>query len=449
MLNILELVQSTKGKLINGNKDIIPKNYVIDSRLISNDDFFVPIIGENCVKNNICGYFISSAFKEKEQIIQQSLKINKEIIIIEVEDTLKALVAAATFNRQKHIDIPIVAVTGSVGKTSTRQIIASVLATEKNVLVTEKNYNTNFGISIMCLKMDSQDVCVLEAGIDKFNEMDELSSILKPDIACFTIIGTSHIGTLKTRENIFKEKFKLTNNLKGLNKIIINNDDDMLCNIDDSKFSVIKISEKNISNLKTNNGNITYNTKIYNENVNLTLNQIGIHNAKNSLFAIKVGEIFNISKENIIKGISSYINFNNRLNYERINEIQIVDDTYNASLESIKSGIETILNIDSNKKILVLGDILDLGDKSYETHVNIGTYLKALNVDLILLSGEAMKDAYDIIKSSLNAVYFENKDDIVNYLISFTQKNDIVYFKASNGMNYTELINKFKENVYK
>ncbi len=458
MLNINELLIATKGKLINGDKNYIPRNYVIDSRILNKEDFFIPIIGEkvdghnyiiDSVKNGISGYFICYNLENKTEIIEESIKINSNIIIIEVKDTKRALIDSAKFNRVKHIDIPIVAITGSVGKTSTREIIASVLSQEKNVLVTEKNYNSNIGISIMCLKIENQDVCVLEAGIDKFDEMEELSEILKPDIVCFTVIGSSHIGTFKTRDNIFSEKFKLTKYIKGINKIIINSDDDKLQKIDRKKYNVIEISQNDISDIGIDDIKINYKTKIYNEIKVLTLEQIGIHNAKNSLFAIKVGEIFNIKKENIIKGIENYKNFKNRLNYSIINGIKIIDDTYNSSFESIKSGIETINNIKSTRKIIVIGDVFDLGEESEKIHKKIGEYLTKKDIDIILLSGNSMKYTYDIVKNRITSKYFNDKDDILKYLLENSKQGDLIYFKASNGMKYTELVNKFKENLVK
>ncbi len=456
MLSIKELVEATDGVLINGNEEDIPKNYIIDSRNSKKGDFFVPIVGEkkdahdfivDCVKNEIAGFFISKNNVNKENIINESKSINKKINIIEVEDTKQALIKAGMFNRQKNINIPVVAVTGSVGKTSTRQIIASVLSTEKNVLVTSKNYNSDIGISIMCLLIDNQDVCVFEAGIDHFDEMDLLSEILKPDVACMTIIGTSHIGTFKTRDNIFKEKFKITNYLKEDKKLVINFDDDKLNKIDDKKYKLYKVSQNDISNMQNNDEKITFTTKIYGKDELVTINQIGIHNAKNALFAIKVGEIFNISKDNIIKGISEYKNFNNRLNYKKVKNIKIIDDTYNSSFESIKVGIDTIEKINSTRKIIVFGDVFDLADKSEEIHKDIGKYLIDKNIDIALFSGDAMKSTYDILKKYKECKYFNNKQDIIDYLLNIVKEDDLIYFKASNGMKYTDLVNEFIEKM--
>lgn len=460
MLNINELTLSACGKLINGDSLYVPKNYVTDSRIVKDGDFFIPIIGENVdghkfildsVKNGISGYFISSLFEDKDFVIEESIKINKDIIIIEVKDTAEALRSAARYNREKHINIPVIAVTGSVGKTSTREIIASVLMTEKKVLVTEKNYNSLIGLPIMCLKIsDDIDVCVLEAGIDKFGEMEKLSEILKPDIACFTLIGMSHIGTFKTRDNIFTEKFKVTNFLKGMKTLVINSDDDKLCTISDNKFNILKISEKDILNIDIKDGITTFDTKIYDRNEHILLNQIGNHNAQNALFAIKIGELFNISARNIKAGISNYKNFDNRLNLEVIDGIKIINDAYNASLESIKSGIETIKSIASKSKLAVLGDVFDLGDLSTNTHIEIGKYLSenSKSIDTFLLCGNAMKYAYDVLeKNNVNSKYFSTNSELLDYLTKNYKNYDLIYFKASNGMKFIDLVNDFKNYI--
>ena len=240
LLNINEIVKASNGVLVNGDERIIPQNYKIDSRELENNDFFIPIVGENvdghnyiidCVKKGTIGFFISKSCKNKEEIIKESISIKHDVCIIEVEDTEKALCDIGTYNRNKHIDIPIIAITGSVGKTSTREMIASMLLEKYNVLVTERNYNSIIGLPIMMLKIDNQDICVLEAGINHIGEMDILTKILKPDICVITNIGNAHIGIMGSRENIFKEKLKITDNIKGLKKLIVNGDDEYLSKI--------------------------------------------------------------------------------------------------------------------------------------------------------------------------------------------------------------------------
>ena len=457
MLNFKELIEAVNGTYINGNLDIVPKNYIIDSRLIKENDFFVPIIGENVdgheyildtVKNNAIGFFISKNTKNKNYIIEESIKINKEICIVEVEDTFKALYNAGKINREKNINIPIVAITGSVGKTSTREIVSSVLKQKYNILTTEKNYNSLIGVPIMALKIDKQDICVLEAGVDHFDEMELLSNVLKPDVCVITNIGTAHIGTFKTSENILKEKIQITNHIKGNSKLVINGDNTYLSKVEDNlNYTVEKISMDNIKDVIYDDEKIEFITRIYGEETKLQINALGNHNIYNALVAIKVGEIYNLSKEEIIKGIAEYKNFARRLEKKITkNNVILIDDTYNASIDSMKSGLITVNNMKANRKIAVLGDMFDLGDKSEEIHLNLSEVFEILNYDYLYTLGDAAKN---IAKGAAkymdrnNILSFDNKEELIKKLKEILKENDIVYFKASNGMKFDEIIKEF------
>jgi UDP-N-acetylmuramoyl-tripeptide--D-alanyl-D-alanine ligase len=461
MLNINELVLATKGKLVNGDLNIIPQEYAIDSREIKEADFFVPVIGEktdghkyiiDCVKKGIIGFFISSNYLKKDEVAKESIKINKEICIVEVEDTSLALYEAAKFNRIKHIDIPVVAVTGSVGKTSTREMIASVLSEENTLLVTKKNYNSFIGLPIMVLKMDKQDICVLEVGIDKLYEMEALSDLLKPDICVITMIGTAHIGVLGSKDNIFSEKLKITNNIKGISTLIINSDDDYLKQIENSsKYLIEKFSIKDVGNVIYEDASINFETNIYNESKKIVINEIGKHNIYNALCAIKVAQSFKIKTDNILRGIAKYRNFSKRLEKKIIGEnILIIDDTYNASIDSMISGLEAVNKIKGKRKIAVLGDMLELGEYSKKLHEEVGESFKSLNYDKLYTLGKEAKNISETAKKYMNfenVIHFEDKEVLIKYLKDNLVCNDIIYFKASNGMRFFDIIEEL-ENIF-
>ncbi len=209
MLYVREIVELTCGKLINGDENTTPKSYEFDSRQVYANDFFIPIKGEkldghkyitDCVKKGAIGFLIYEKLESKDAIIKESLEINNKVIIVEVKDTQKAFFEMGKGNREKNIEIPVIAITGSVGKTSTREIISSVLETKYKVLKTEKNYNSYIGIPYMLLKIENQDVCVIEIGIDKIGEMDQMGEAVKPDVAVITNIGLSHVENFKSIE---------------------------------------------------------------------------------------------------------------------------------------------------------------------------------------------------------------------------------------------------------
>ncbi len=451
MLNIKEIVNASKGILINGNENIIPKNYNIDSREFNKEDFFIPIVGENVdghkyivdtVKKGAIGFFISKDYINKKSIIEESIKINKNICIVEVENSEKALCDIAEYNRIKHIDIPIVAITGSVGKTSTREMIASVLAEKYNLLITEKNYNSIIGLPIMLLKLDNQDICVLEAGINHFGEMELLSKLLKPDVCVITNIGVAHIGIMGSKDNIFKEKMKITNNIKGIKKLVVNSDDIYLSDIKDLDYNVINYSLKDINNKVIDTNGICFETNIYKKSFRININQIGNHNVQNALAAIKVGEIFDINPEMIVSGINKYKNFKGRLEIKKIKgDVTLIDDTYNASIDSMKSGLITVNDLKSNRKIAVLGDMLELGEYSKNIHLQVGKIFKDLKYDILYtLGNEAKNIALSASKYIDNIICFDDKEKLEEKLKSIIKSGDIIYFKASNSMKFSDIV---------
>lgn len=451
MLNIKELVIATKGKLINGDENFIPRKYVIDSRNVDEKSFFIPIIGEStdghkyivdAVNNGIYGFFINKDYVGKETVINSSININKDICIIEVDDTKEALYKAGEYNRNKHIDIPVVAVTGSVGKTSTREMIASVLRTEKNVLTTKANYNSLIGAPIMALEMENQDICVFEIGTDSFGEIEKLSNLVKPNIGVITVIGTAHIGIFKSREGIFNEKIQITSHMIKPAILIVNGNDDYLVNVNpNDKYDVIKYYSEDAKNVVQNTDNIEFEASIYDKLNTLTINQIGVHNVKNAICAIKVGECLEISTSSIIKGISNYQNFSRRLEKISLKDnITLIDDTYNASIDSMKSGLKTVNELKAKRKIAVLGDMLELGDFSAKLHSEIGKVINTLNYDIIYLFGKEAKNIATTINKDIKINIYDDMDKLINDLNLEIKEGDIVYLKASNGMKFNRII---------
>lgn len=457
MLKIKEIVKASNGILLNGNEDESVRKYCIDSRQIQKNDFFIPFVGENvdghnyiidCVKNNICGYFINSNRQDKNKIIEESKKINKNLYIIEVEDTKKALYDIAVFNRQKHINIPIIAVTGSVGKTSTKEMIASILSKKYNVLKTEKNYNSDIGLPLMLLKIESQDICVLEVGISKIDEMEKLSFAIRPDIAVITMIGTSHIGYFKTQENIFREKRKVYKYMKDNGTIIVNGDDKYLKNIEEDKYRVQFYSFNDIYNIVENEEKITFDTKIYNKIEKVEINAFGKHNIYNSLCAIKVAQTLNIDTKDIIQGMKEYKNYERRMQKIKLdNGCILIDDAYNASYDSIKSGLETLNQMKIKNKIVIIGDILEQGDLTESLHRKIGKLFKSIRLNQIYCIGSNSKYIKEEILSqgNNNVIWLENNQEIIKYIKDLIKPETIIYFKASNSMNFKQIIDKFIE----
>ena len=452
MLNIKEIIQASKGVLIQGNIDNLASGYKIDSRLIEKNDFYIPMLGEkvdghifikSVAENGGIGSFVQKGVKINYNDIKS---VNPEFALIEVDDTLTAMQDIARYNRNKHMDIESISITGSVGKTSTREMVASVFNTFMNTLVTEKNYNGHIGLPLMTLKIENQDIIILETGIDFIGEMDLLGGILKPSCAVVTNIGVSHVEKFGSQDIIYREKTNIANSLINKKKLLLNRDDPYLLKYRNDNVDIIYYGIQDANNVKYKENSIEYDTNIYNKEEHIVINTIGNHNILNSIVAIKLAEIYNIPTEYILKGISSYSNFPRRMEKIELKGITIIDDTYNASSSSAKSGIITLNELHAKRKIVVLADILELGDYSRTEHEKLGELFKSVDVDILLAYGENMKYLCETAKKYMNNVYwFKNKEETESKLKEIIKKEDIIYFKGSNAMKVNDIVEDIKK----
>ena len=452
MLNIKEIIQASKGVLIQGNTDNLASGYKIDSRLIEKNDFYIPMLGEkvdghifikSVAENGGIGSFVQKGVKINYNDIKS---VNPEFALIEVDDTLTAMQDIARYNRNKHMDIESISITGSVGKTSTREMVASVFNTFMNTLVTEKNYNGHIGLPLMTLKIENQDIIILETGIDFIGEMDLLGGILKPSCAVVTNIGVSHVEKFGSQDIIYREKTNIANSLINKKKLLLNRDDPYLLKYRNDNVDIIYYGIQDANNVKYKENSIEYDTNIYNKEEHIVINTIGNHNILNSIVAIKLAEIYNIPTEYILKGISSYSNFPRRMEKIELKGITIIDDTYNASSSSAKSGIITLNELHAKRKIVVLADILELGDYSRTEHEKLGELFKSVDVDILLAYGENMKYLCETAKKYMNNVYwFKNKEETESKLKEIIKKEDIIYFKGSNAMKVNDIVEDIKK----
>ncbi len=456
MLEVKDIVNVSGGKLLNGVENTTPKSYEFDSRKAEKGTFFIPIKGENtdghkyiveCVKKGGIGFLIQREIEDKDKIIKESIEINSNVLIIEVEDTKKTFFLMGEKNREKHINIPIVAITGSVGKTSTREMISNVLEIKYNVLKTEQNYNSHIGIPYMLLKMDKQDLCVIEVGIDKIGEMKESSNAVKPDIAIITNIGLSHVENFGSLDVTYREKIKICDGLNPGGICIVNGDDERLAHMQENyKGNLIKYGIKNddvykIDKINVKEYNVEFEIRSEKEKENIVINDIGNHNVSNAMAAVKVGQLFNMNINQIKQGIANYRNFEKRMSKQNIkNKSIVINDAYNASYDSVMSGLETINKIPSEKKIVIIGDILELGNYSKDTHSKIGENVNEFNIDIVITYGKSSEGIYDNINNKRIRKYkAENKEEILEIVDKEMVENTLIYVKASNGMKLYEV----------
>lgn len=459
-MNVEEILNATRGKLLIGDLKEDCENFCTDTRKILENDVYVGLKGENFNGNE---YYEEALKKGAKVAIVSGIEIPKEKLeqykdktIIEVDDSLIAFGKIAEYKRSLY-DIPVIQVTGSVGKTSTRDIIANVIRTKYETLQTEGNLNNHIGLPTTILKLKDHEALVVESGMNHLGEISYLGKITKPTIAVITNVGTAHIGLLGSRENILKAKLEILENLKPEGTIVINNDNDMLNKwAKEDKvykkytFGIDEKSDVMAYNIKIGNKSSTYNVKINNEEYTVNVPISGKHFVYNSLCAIAVGNLLGISPENIIKGIETFSLTKNRMEVVKIKDnVTVINDAYNASYDSMKPALEYLSELPTNRKIAVLGDMFELGEFSEEIHRKVGIEVVTHKIDILVTVGKLAKyiaeEAKYLRMPEENIISLETTEEASKYLNKILQKDDAVLLKAAHGMHFSEIFKSIKD----
>ena len=456
-ISVEEILKITGGELIIGDKKLICENYSIDTREIKKGDTYIGIKGEKFDGNLFWEKALKSgadcAIIENVDFSKEKLENLENKTIIKVEDTYQALFKIAAYKRKIN-NIPVVAITGSVGKTSTKDMVASIVSQKYKTLKTLGNNNSRIGTSLTILRLKDEEIMVLEIGMNQPGEISLLSNIAKPNICVITNIGTSHIGNLGSRENILKAKLEILDGTEDPT-IIINNDNDLLHKWyleNKEKRKIITYGIENESDVmakevKLEQDKSEYECNIKGENVTIEVPVAGKHFVLNSLCATTVGIVLDIEVDKIIKGIESVQLTKKRMDIKEKNGIKVINDAYNASPEAMKASLEYLSTFKDNRKIAVLGDMFELGEYSENLHKLVGKEVYKNNIDILVCTGEnaeiIVKEALDSGMDKQNIFYFQNNDEVLEFLKKEVKPNDVVLFKASNGMKFFELADKF------
>ena len=451
-LSIKNIIEATKGKLLVGNEEYVCMSYSKDTRTIKEGDCYIGIKGEtfdgNLFWEKALENGASTVIVQNVQIEDEKLKKWADKNIIKVEDTLEALYSLARYKRSLY-DIPVIAITGSVGKTSTKDIVANVVSKKYKTLKTEGNNNNNIGLPLTILRLQDEEVAVIEMGMNHFGEISLLTSIAKPTICIITNIGTSHIGNLGSRENILKAKLEI---LEGSKKeaVIINNDNDLLHkwyeenkeNYNIKTYGIKEQSDIMAKEIKLEENKSTFTCKINNVEEKINVPVGGEHFILNALCAITVGEVLKIEEDKIKEGIESFELTKKRMDIVELkNGIKIINDAYNASLESMTASLK-VLSEFKERKIAVLGDMFELGDFSEELHKKVGKEVVKNNIDILIACGENARYIADVAREKMdkeNVYILRKTEEIKPLLEKIVKNNDVILFKASNGMKFYKI----------
>lgn len=403
------------------------ENVIMDSRKVQKGDLFFAINNGN--------QYINEVLEKGASIVVADNYLGDDKRVFKVPNTVEFMQKLAKEYR-KALGLKVIAITGSNGKTTTKDMIYSVLSRKYITKKTEGNYNNHIGLPFTILQLEEKDeIVVLEMGMSGFGEIDLLSSIAKPDIGVITNIGDSHLEFLKTRENVFKAKTELLNYVSSENTYIIG-DDQYLKNVVGNKIGFNKENNFVIEDFIDSNDGMSFKV----ENSEYTLNLNGKHNALNAGMAIAIGKRFGLTSEEIKEGLKNLHLTPMRFQKIEKEDVIYINDAYNASPISMEYSLNTFDKLYNNmKKIVVLGDMLELGEKEIEFHREIIEKALSIKCDKIYLYGERMKKAYDLLEKNDKIRCFNNKEDIVKLIANETEKIAVL-LKGSRGMKLEEII---------
>lgn len=427
--------------------DIVIKGVTIDSRNIEKNMLFIPFKGENVDGHK----FVQQSFQDGAgaSFFENNSEIDISNIdepIIWVEDTLIALQQLAKAYL-KYVNPKVIAVTGSNGKTTTKDMIESVLSTNFKVKKTQGNYNNEIGMPLTILDLDKDtEISILEMGMSGFHEIELLSTIAEPDIAVITNIGESHMQDLGSREGIAKAKSEIVIGLKDNGVFIFDGDEPLL----KPHVQKVKLAKCISIGLNRNNDYVCSIEENENDGISFNINQkenyhlpiLGIHNMRNAAIAIAVGHELSLDYATIQKNIENVQLTGMRMErHVTDNQIVVINDAYNASPTSMKASIDTLSQM-NGRKIIILADCLELGENSQKMHEEVGAYLKDKHIDILITYGE---EAQYINKTGSqyvdSAYHFKEKKQIIEYLNDTLQSKDNVLVKGSRGNKLEDIVN--------
>lgn len=422
-----------------------------DSRDITSDSLFVPLVGDRFDGHSYLETALSAG--ALATLTDRPLeRYHQGHCYILVDDTELALGKLAQWYLSR-FDIPVIAVTGSVGKTTTKDMIAAVLSTKYHVLKTEGNFNNNIGLPLTVFRITkAHQLCILEMGMDTRGEIDHLSAIAPPDIAVITNIGDAHIERLGSREEIFAAKCEILPHLKQGGTLIVSGDDPMLSTLVGTIPQKICLCGADAGGGMTHHATVPEGDGTSHISFTVTtpkmervveLPAIGNHMIYPTLSAVAVAECLGLTPDEILQGIRNFVPTRMRMNiFHRQGGVTILDDSYNANPQSMRAAIQVLSDCGAERKVAVLGDMFELGGYSIPLHIGVGEAVGASSIDCLVAVGE---DAFHIAKGArasgeLAVYHCFTKEEAKDILADLHQEGTTYLVKASRGMAMEELV---------
>lgn len=447
-LKIADIVKAVGGTLLCGDESTVITSFSTDSRTVKPGVMFVPIRGEKTDAH----IYIDSVFEAggSASFTDHEIPLRDKAVVL-VEDCRLALQKAAAYYRSL-FDLPIVGITGSVGKTTSKEMVAQALTARFNVMKTAGNQNSQVGVPItVCGLRKEHGAAVVEMGVSMPGEMARIAAVVKPTCAVMTNIGVSHIEFLKSKENIMAEKAHIADYLPEDGVLFVNGDDDLLPGLKSScKHKVVTFGlgfncDWQASELQeADKGTFFTCQSKSGEKCQLFVPAAGLHNVRNALASMAVARHLGVPAEDAARAIGAYKPPAMRQQVLEVNGLTIIDDSYNASPDSMCSAIDVLMSRNvTGKRVAVLADMLELGDYSRQGHFDVGRYAAEKGVEMLVAVGPLSRDIAEGYGD--NAMWFGTNSEAADYLNTVLSRGDAVLVKGSRGMKTDEIAEKLKE----
>lgn len=455
---LTQVMQATNAVLKKLTASSVFGGVTTDTRKVEEGMLFVALKGEKFDGHD----FIAQAAQKGAigAIVNKdydvSLLEDVDIDVLAVEDTLKAYQDLAKFWRSK-FSIPVIGITGSNGKTTTKDLTAAVLSGKWNVLKTQANFNNEIGLPMTLLQINkTHDAAVVEMGMRGLGQIKALTEIARPTIGVITNVGETHLELLGTIENIAKAKGEMAQAIEINGKVILNADDEHVAKMHEITkahavyFGINRAADVKAFDIKTEDGKTEFEAIVGEKMAHFTLNMLGIHNVYNCLAALAVGYACGLTIEEMQKGLSSFRPTAMRFEYRKIGDFSIINDAYNASPASTRAALKNLAQVANGRKILVMGDMFELGSVETAAHEAIAQQAQEAGVSVLITRGKLTENtAVKARELGMEQVYeCESHEAAVAVLKKVLQKGDTVLFKGSHGIHMEKII-ELLENEYK
>lgn len=454
-VRVKDIVEALGGRLLCGNPEASLMHISIDSRVMKGNDLFVPLIGEKTDAHDFIGQALENG--AAAVLTSRHSQMESHCPWIQVEDTRKALQAIGSWYRAR-LSLPLIGVTGSVGKTTAREMVAAALSARYKVYKTPGNSNSQVGVPITVSEITGEDeIGVIELGMSLPGEMERIAMVAKVSQAVITNIGLAHIGQLGSKENICREKLHIQDGMGEGGILYVNGDDPILAKVKAKKgckrvsYGLSEGCDYQAVDMDVEEGKPVFTAvcKASGESAWVRLNVFGRHMAQNAMAALAVAAENGVPLKDGAKALEGFSGFQGRQQIIKANGITIIDDSYNASPVSMKAGIQVLRDMPvKGRRIAVLADMKELGDEASSYHQEIGKFLAKKPVDVLILLGDlaaeigaGVRDGCKGDEGKLPQIHlFSHKDALKEWLPGQLRDGDCLLFKGSNSMGLKSVV---------